>query len=290
MNRSSTSEDGPSGTGQTRVHQLRRSNSDLNSTCTNRRFWLRADHRLQTKEQALRLLLSGMWSMMWSKSSCGNSDMMMVVVEGRLNHVFISSQLAASLRGYDPFTLPTALVRTKGCCPHWATSRLTTRLTTIDSAVRASHFQIRASTIAEGAFQVRGTWAGIQPQIQRREGYRGGEPVKRPPPCRSSPKGPMFASTVFASVLCLHYLQHLGRRLKGMSSFCPEFVSCDMGEVGFFPSYMQDPLLPLRLHHKHELPPPHRSLPTHCLGLVDSESSCGLDCYHVLLGLRSTGV
>ena len=76
------SEDGPDGPGRMRVHQRRRSFSDLSSTCTNRRFRMRSDHWVQTKEQALRLLLSEMWSMMWSMSSCGNSGMVVVIVVG----------------------------------------------------------------------------------------------------------------------------------------------------------------------------------------------------------------
>ena len=54
---------------------------EANSTCENRFFWLRGYHRLQTKEQALRLSLSLTWSMVRSTSSCGNLDMMAVAVQ-----------------------------------------------------------------------------------------------------------------------------------------------------------------------------------------------------------------
>ena len=79
--RYSTREDGPDGSGRMRVHQRSRSLMEVNSSCANRCFRLRRDHWPQTKEQALRLFLSWTWSMMWSISSCGNPDMMVVVVQ-----------------------------------------------------------------------------------------------------------------------------------------------------------------------------------------------------------------
>ena len=76
--RCSTREDSPDGPGRMWVRQRRRSRVEASSTCANRCFRLRGDHRLETKEQALRLILSSTWSMMRSISSCGNPDMMVV--------------------------------------------------------------------------------------------------------------------------------------------------------------------------------------------------------------------
>ena len=144
MDRSSTSGDGPSGPGRTRVHQRRRSFSDLSLTCTNRRFRLRADHRLQTNEQALRLLLSEIWSMMWSTSSCGNSRMMAVVVEGPSpTHVFTFSHLQAATGNAvtaqcDPHRPPQTHSRTyllSNAEDPRSTLNDITRLTTIDYTV-----------------------------------------------------------------------------------------------------------------------------------------------------------
>jgi len=64
-----------------RVHQRCRSFMEASSTCANRCFRLRGDHRLETKEQALRLILPSTWSTMRSISSCGNPDMMVVAAQ-----------------------------------------------------------------------------------------------------------------------------------------------------------------------------------------------------------------
>jgi len=82
--RCSTREDGPDGPGWMQAHQHSRSLLEANFTCVNRCFRLRGDHRLQTKEQALRLFLSPTWSMVRSISSCGNLDMMVVAIQQAL--------------------------------------------------------------------------------------------------------------------------------------------------------------------------------------------------------------